>query len=1270
MKLRILIIILCIAYSCFNIIWAQLSSSREQILILHSYHKAAWTDAINEGIKSVLGKEPNLEFSYEYMDTKRESSNSYLEELKKIYTLKYKKTHFKLIIVSDDNAYQFGLQNQNLIFNKSPIVFLGVNNLNTKDLADHPNITGVIEKADFKETIEFATKLNPEAKSIVIITDNTETAQVNLSNLIEDLKENFPNLKYSILQNVSLEELGKSLISYSKKESFAFFLSFWKDRTGKDVTPDDLKVYFTQSPIPIFTRSEWMIGKGVIGGKCVSGFHQGESAAFLARDIIAGAQAKNLPIINRSPNRFLIDVDIYNSFGFKKNNIPKESILFNEKKPFYRTDPQLITIIISVFTVIFLTLIFIARYNYARFKSESELKSAYEEINNYFSLAVDHFCIVTLDGHFVKVNKAWEKTLGFSTCELEKTSIFDYIHPEDHQITSDAVKDLGKLGRIFNLKNRYRTKDGLYRCFEWRCTSHDQLIYAVATDITDRIKTEEDLFIKKLVFTNSLASNSIADKNGFIIDANNSFIKQWRFKDKTEVLNHPIPYFFEKEEDAKEILEALKITGKWEGTFNAKRKDSTIFKAEAKASTIIDDNGDFKGYQSSVVDITDREKATEAIKNSEIHLRHVIEFLPIGLGVAGLNGKIKYLNKACIQKFGYDLLEIPNIETWAEKLYPNALYRSKAFEVWNKDIHDLTVGLSKVTPTRIYKLTNKKGEEIYTELTATLFSGDLYVLFNDVNERYQAEETIRQNEIKFRSFFENITQGVAINQIIRSPEGKLIDYKIIDINNSFVEHTGFETSSVVGKLASDIYKPSDIPYLEEINFIIKTNSPIRFEVYSEITHKYFHISIIPDSNDQFFTVFQDITYRKTKEKELKRINMELAQANINAMAASKAKSEFLANISHEIRTPMNVVIGMSDLLLNTPPLTDEQENFVQLINKSGQTLLDLINNILEISQIESGNVTLDKKDFNISSTVQEILTLLNFKIQKKGLSLDTKLDNQIPHTIQGDNLRIKQVLINLLSNAIKFTHKGGIHFEVYCTEKDNKRCNLKFVIKDSGIGMAKEKIGNLFQRFNQLDSSITKNFGGTGLGLSISKELVELMEGKINVESQEGIGTTFTVEIPFEIGKAPVKESTHFSEEFPMDQRPLKILLAEDTEENCTLIMHYLKDYPYQIDIAINGLEALERYSRCRYDLIIMDMQMPKMDGLTATKEIRKIEQEKKGPATPIIALTAYALHEEKERFLKGGCNLHLIKPIKKMKLIQTIIEMTTPKRQNEMNQE
>ena len=137
-----------------------------------------------------------------------------------------------------------------------------------------------------------------------------------------------------------------------------------------------------------------------------------------------------------------------------------------------------------------------------------------------------------------------------------------------------------------------------------------------------------------------------------------------------------------------------------------------------------------------------------------------------------------------------------------------------------------------------------------------------------------------------------------------------------------------------------------------------------------------------------------------------------------------------------------------------------------------------------------------------------------------------------------------------------------------------------------------------------------------------------------------------------------------------MDQRPLKILLAEDTEENCTLIMHYLKDYPYQIDIAINGLEALERYSRCRYDLIIMDMQMPKMDGLTATKEIRKIEQEKKGPATPIIALTAYALHEEKERFLKGGCNLHLIKPIKKMKLIQTIIEMTTPKRQNEMNQE
>lgn len=1258
--LKFILCVWCLFLNTF--VWGQSQEKRDQILVLHSYHKAAWTDSINDGIQSVLEKVPNIEFSYEYMDTKKDNSSTYINELKRIYKRKYQKINFRVVITSDDNAYQFALNNRNSLFKNAPVVFLGVNNFNPKDLINHPEVTGVIEKGEFKETLELAIRLNPKAQTILVISDSTETAQTNSNNLLEDLKAYFPQLKIEILQNITIDELGKELERRSPQDSFAYFISFWKDKTGKDITPDHLKIHFSHSSIPIYTRSEWMMGKGVLGGKCVSGFRQGESAAFLARDILNGIKASELPIIDRSPNQFLIDMSVFKKYGFEESLIPQESIRLNAHNPFYKTDPHLIIAIVSIFSFLMLAIGFVAHYNYARYKIERKLKQTAEEINNYFSLAIDHFCIANLKGQFIKVNPAWEKTLGHRQDELEGSSILSWIHPDDQNSTLGALKDLGEIGRVFNFKNRYRCKNGTYRWFEWRSTVYNKLIYAVASDITEKIKTEESLFIRNLVFNNSLASNSIANEKGIIIDVNISFLKLWGFEIE-EVLNKPIPFFFEKEGEAKAILEALNRDGKWEGVFTAKRKDQSTFLAESKATRIIDDAGIFKGYQSSVVDITEREKAIRRIKESENYLKHVIEFLPIGLGVSNKNGKIKYLNKASINKFGYTINEIPDVETWAVKLYPDPEYRQKALAIWNGDLQNLFENKAQITPTRIYSLQNKYGKTIHTELTATLINDELYVLFNDVSERYQTEEVIRKNEEKFRSFFTNITEGVAIHQLVKSPEGIPCNYKITEINNAYTEQTGLQPEHVINRLATEIYQTQDPPYLKEFSSVAQTQIPMRFETYFPPMDKHFIISVFSTSPEQFITVFQDITSRKTREKELRRINEELAQANRCVTAANKAKSEFLANISHEIRTPMNVVIGMSDLLLNTPPLTAEQENFVQLINKSGQTLLDLINNILEISQIEAGNITLENKDFHVFETVQEILTLLSFKIQKKGLRLETSFDPEVPNWIVGDNLRLKQILLNLLSNAIKFTSKGSIGLNVSCIKKNDTHCCVKFLVADTGIGIAEDKICHLFQRFNQLDSSITKNFGGTGLGLSISKELVELMNGTIKVSSEEGRGTSFIVEIPFLIGEEPKTEAQPTIQQVPHDKRPLKILLAEDTEENCTLIMHYLKNHPYSIEIATNGIEALDKFKKNEYDLILMDMQMPKMDGLTATKEIRSIEKETGRQAIPIVALTAYALHEEKERFLQGGCDLHLIKPVKKMELIQTILEITKSKK-------
>lgn len=682
-------------------------------------------------------------------------------------------------------------------------------------------------------------------------------------------------------------------------------------------------------------------------------------------------------------------------------------------------------------------------------------------------------------------------------------------------------------------------------------------------------------------------------------------------------------------------------------------------------------NGDLKHYAACVKpsagnnnvhivvkDITEEKNLIKIHRKQNEFLNTLIDNIPVGIFVKDVKNGLKYSiwNKEMERLFGFSAKDaigkndfdlfatINDIEAYAQT--DQMVIESKEPLLINELNLNAEIGQLIVRNIK-YPLLDKHGEV-----------DQIIGIIENITEVTQAQQELTESEARWSFALSGSRDAVwdinlNNNQVYFSPV--------------FKQMLGYEESDNPSLILNDIIHPNDADQVNQKLLDHLNGSTKFYEAEYRIKKKdgtYIWVldrgkvcDVDKEGNATRITgTFADITYRKQLEEQL-------ITAKENAESASKAKGLFLSTLSHEIRTPMNAVTGIVNLLVDNH--TPQQEELVKTLKFSADNLMYLLNDILDFSKIDAGKLELEHVEFNINQLVQNITDTFKVKAGEKNLAISCNIDNQLPHTLIGDPVRLGQVLTNLISNAVKFTHEGNILTEIILRNKTEKEASIEIAVSDTGIGIEQEKLHSIFESFNQAQPGTTRTYGGTGLGLAISKKLVELFGSKIYVTSNQGVGSKFwfTIKLPY-INKIVVEPKPGETQEpIKIALEGMHVLIAEDNQLNTFVISQFLKTWNITFDVAVNGIEAVSLAKKNKYDLVLMDLQMPEMDGFTAATEIRKFNEN-----TPIFALTANAISDAKNEVFKSGMNDFITKPFVPDELLKKMVKIYQQQKKQAIN--
>ncbi len=651
----------------------------------------------------------------------------------------------------------------------------------------------------------------------------------------------------------------------------------------------------------------------------------------------------------------------------------------------------------------------------------------------------------------------------------------------------------------------------------------------------------------------------------------------------------------------------------------------------------------YRGHFWKYTDITNEVLYRQILRESEERNRMVMNSSLDAIVIADNAGVIRYWNPRAEQLFGWSLDEADGLPL--ETLFARAPHGAESSGGGEKYLQQgITEVLNEMI--EVTAVTKRRGHfpvelivVTYEQNGKTFYCG----FMKDISSRKKAENRLKAQEKKYRNIIDNMNLGLVEVDVT---------HHILFVNQRFCEISGFTPEEVLDRQSRDMLIVENRDFIQQRQRDLEAQEQSKsYEIAVRNKHgerKWWFISAAPNYNEEgtllgSVYVILDITSQKDLE-------VDLAISKTKAEEASIAKEAFLANMSHEIRTPLNAIIGMIREL-SREQLTAQQKTYLSHTDTAARHLLSIINSILDISKIEAGELELDNHDFSLEAVVANLRSILFIKAAKQGLDLSCNLSPDLWPAHRGDSSRIRQVLINLLGNAIKFTMEGYVHLDITVLSEDPTTQLIRIEISDTGVGMDPAYLDRLFSKFSQEERSTSRRFGGTGLGMPITKEIVTLMEGNIAVKSEKGKGTQFTIELRLQRGDVqaltlPATNSAHLL-------GGTHVLLVEDNVMNRFIATKCLSHFGCTVEEAENGQVALERLAQRSYDLVLMDIQMPVLDGLETTKVIRNQLQLE----VPIIAVTANAFKKDIDLYLSLGMNDYVTKPFDEQVLLQTLVK-------------